>query len=76
MSVAHLTDLPSDADFGDLGPEISAIEAEIDEDSNPIIRDMKAQCSRDQLDYCVGENWKSNNHTMCQFCVSSMNMHE
>ena len=123
ISVADLTDLPSDSDFVSLGPEIAAIEGEIDEDDNPIIRDMKAQCSRDQgqdstetfwlefgsrfqfdaettkfraffsvgnlkplfmlkvkssffnlirpqLDYCVGESWKSKDHTMCKFCVS------
>ena len=70
VSVADLADLPSDFDFANLGPEIAAIEGEIDEDSNPIIRDMKAQCSRDQLDYCVGESWKSKDHTMCKFCVS------
>ena len=72
VSVANLADLPSDSDLASLGPEIAAIEGEIDEDSNPIIRDMKTQCSRDQLDYCVGESWKSKDHTMCKFCVSRM----
>ena len=74
VSVADLSELPSDEDIASLGPELAAIEGEIDEDDNPIIREMKAQCSRDQLDYCVGEAWKSKDHTMCKFCVSSDGM--
>ena len=74
VSVANLAELPSDEEIEEIasmGPEFAAIEGEIDEDDNPIIREMKAQCSRDQLDYCVGESWKSKDHTMCKFCVSS-----
>ena len=57
ISVADLTDLPSDSDFVSLGPEIAAIEGEIDEDDNPIIRDMKAQCSRDQGQDSTEKSW-------------------
>ena len=71
MSFADLSDLTNLPELQGGGLDFEAIEAEIDEDSNPIIREMKAQCSQDQLDYCVGEAWKSTEHTMCKFCVSS-----
>ena len=31
---------------------------------------MKKECSRDQLDYCAGNKYKSGDHTMCKYCVS------
>ena len=48
-----------------------AIEAE-----NPLIEDSERTCHIDKSDYCQGtsesENaFKSTNHTMCQYCVSS-----
>ena len=70
VSFADLSDLSNLPELQGGGTIFEAIEAEINEDSNPIIRDMKDQCSRDQLDYCVGEAWKSKEHTMCKFCVS------
>jgi hypothetical protein len=69
ISLSGLSSLPTESEFGGGGLEISAVVEDVDEDSNPLIFKMKNACSKDQLDYCVGTNWKSKDHTMCKFCV-------
>ena len=59
------------ADPGNGQFSIEAIEAE-----NPMIVAAENTCEEDQSDYCRGSSpsdnsFKSLNHTMCKYCVSS-----
>ena len=87
-SIVAEDDLPLDVldddddsftDPGGLGGlETSPVEVEIDEDDNVYIQQSKATCSDDKRRYCttnsagVLDKFRSDNHTMCQFCVSSL----
>ena len=61
--------------FGDLFEDpgtlkFEAVVAEVEsEDDNKFIFQSK-KCSQDQLDYCAGGKFKSEDHTMCKYCVS------
>ncbi len=72
VSFSDLSDLPKEVLDGSApsGPIFAPIITEEDENRNNFIREMKENCTRDQLDYCVGQDWQHPEHTMCKFCVS------
>lgn len=70
MSFDSLSDLPQEPESLFPGG-FEAVVEEVDEDDNPLIFSMKRECSQNQLDYCAGAKYKSGDHTMCKFCVST-----
>ena len=58
----------------DLGDNQFSFEAVVAE--NDLVEESENMCARDQSDYCKGDSaaentFKSPNHTMCKYCVSS-----
>ena len=70
MSFDSLSDLPQEPETLFPGG-FEAVVEEVDEDDNPLIFAMKRECSQNQLDYCAGSKYKSGDHTMCKYCVST-----
>ena len=70
VSFDSLSDLPQEPESLFPGG-FEAVVEEVDEDDNPLIFSMKRECSQNQLDYCAGAKYKSGDHTMCKFCVST-----
>ena len=70
--INNLLEFPQEEEsaLSSIGLDFEPILAEIDEDTNKFIFGMKKECSRDQLDYCAGNKYKSGDHTMCKYCVS------
>ena len=74
--INNLLEFPQEEEsaLSSIGLDFEPILAEIDEDTNKFIFGMKKECSRDQLDYCAGNKYKSGDHTMCKYCVSIENI--
>ena len=70
VSFDSLSDLPQEPESLFPGG-FEAVVEEVDEDDNPLIFAMKRECSQNQLDYCAGSKYKSGDHTMCKYCVST-----